>query len=42
VSTELHAKLSPSVEVVGSGDGTRRTLVLADAPVLVEGSGTRD
>ena len=42
VSTELHAKLGPSVEVVGSGDGTRRTLVLADAPVLVEGSGTRN
>jgi hypothetical protein len=42
VSTELQAKLGPGVEVVGSSNGTRRTLVLTDAPVLVEGSGTRD
>ena len=42
VGSELQAKLGPGVEVVGSGDGTRRALVLTDAPVLVEGSGTRD
>jgi hypothetical protein len=42
VGTELQAKLGPGVEVVGSSNGTRRTLVLTDAPVLVEGSGTRD
>lgn len=42
VGSELQAKLGPGVEVVGSGDGTGRALVLADAPVLVEGSGTRD
>jgi hypothetical protein len=42
VGTELQAKLGPGVEVVSSSDGTRRALVLANAPVLVEGSGTRD
>jgi hypothetical protein len=42
VGTELQAKLSPGVEVVSSSNSTRRTLVLADAPVLVEGSGTGD
>lgn len=42
MGTELQAELSPGVEVVGSSDSTRRTLVLTDAPVLVKGSGTRD
>lgn len=42
VGTELQSKLGPGIEVVGSSDSTRRTLVLADAPVLVKGSGTRD
>jgi hypothetical protein len=34
--------LGPGVEVVGSGDGTGRTLVLTDRPVLGEGGGTSD
>ena len=34
--------LGPGVEVVGSGDGTRGTLVLTDRPVLGEGGGTGD
>jgi hypothetical protein len=42
VSTKLQAKLSPSIEVVSSSNSTRRTLVLANTPVLVESSGTRD
>jgi hypothetical protein len=42
VSPKLQAKLGPSIKVVSSSNSTRRTLVLANTPVLVEGSGTRD
>lgn len=35
-ATHVHAKRSPSFEVVGSGHGTAGSLVLANGPVLVE------
>lgn len=42
VSTQVHAQLSPSIEVVGSGNSSSDSLVLANGPVLGEGSGSLD
>lgn len=42
VSTQVHAQLSPSVEVVGSGNSSSDSLVLANGPILGEGSGSLD
>jgi hypothetical protein len=42
VGAQAHAKLTPSIEVVGGGHGTAGTLALTDRPVLLEGSSTND
>lgn len=40
MSTQVHSQLSPSIEVVGGGNSSANSLVLADGPVLSEGSGS--
>jgi hypothetical protein len=40
--SELHPQLSPGIEVVASGNGTRSTRVSTDAPVLLEGGSSLD
>lgn len=42
VGAELHAEAGPGVEVVGKGDGSRRALVAADRPELLESAGALD